>query len=481
MGVQKPVTTHNSQTDPDKLMSITQPGSTPSPHTANWQTLLSRPQLAQEVSNWKVGDTQSARVQAVLPDNQNNGPAGTTRVLLNIGGRLVTANLPLVVKVGDQLEMTLRTNQELLLRLANGQSSILSLKTLASASASAPSLSSLLQAARSGQTSRTSPLDAALGRVLPFQGRLLETLGTLLQLPASRLNPDLASVLALLRGMIPSGQNLATPETLKQAMQQSGAFAEKQLLEDPQLAARLFDRAHAAASDSRLPRDFKLLLLRLFVLLGQNSNATPTPAPRPLAPLWQPAGNPVAQPLQFPHPEFLRHQGRGQTAAQELSRTGLLKLIAQGLSRIQATQLNSVLSTQTSAEPVPANTWLFELPAWSGQQLALFQVRLEEYRQSQSNSKDEERSAESVWRITLSFNLEPLGPLYSLVRIQKGKVSSSFWTEREDTLNLLERELPQLHRALSKLGLEVESLEAMRGTPSFTQTRLETQLVDIRT
>lgn len=464
-------------------MSITQPGSMPLTNTAHWQTLSPSAQLAQELSTWKVGDTQSARVQTVLPENQNT-PAGTTRVVLNIGGRLVTATLPIALRVGDQLELTLRTNQEVLLRLSTGLSATLALKTLASTSAPAPSLSTLLQAAaRYGQASRTSPLDAALGRLLPFQGRLLDTLGALLQLQPARANADLAAVLTQLRGMIPSAQNLASPDTLKQAIQQSGAFAEKQLLDDPLLAARLFARAQAASPGNPLPRDFKLLLLRLFVLLGQtNIGAGTAPAAaRPLAPLWQPAGNPVGQPLQFPHPEFLRPQGRAQASGAELSKNELLKLVAQGLSRIQATQLNSVLSTQTSGESLPANTWMFELPAWSGQQLSLFQVRIEEQPQSQANSKDEERNAESVWRITLSFNLEPLGPLYSLVRIQKGKVSSSFWTEREDTLDLLERELPHLRQALSKLGLEVETLEALRGVPSFTETRLETQLVDIRT
>lgn len=466
-------------------MSITPPGSTASPSATNWQALSSRVQLVQEISNWKVGDTQAARVQTVLTDSQATNQAGSTRVLLNIGGRIIEANLPLPLKAGDQLQMTLRSQSELLLQLSSGLSATLALKTLAAASTSAPSLAALLQTARLGQTSQTAPLDAALGRLLPFQGRLLETLGTLLQLSQSRLSPDLASLLTQLRSMIPSGQNLASPEGLKQAMQQSGVFAERQLLEDPSLAARLFDRTQGAMSGP-MPRDFKLLLLRLFALLGQSQaqGTGASPNARPLAPLWQPGGNPVGQPLQFPHPEFLRGPGRERTAVQELSAKELLKLVAQGLSRLQATQLNSLLSTSgTNSETLPAATWLLELPAWSGQQLSLFQVRLEEYRhqQSSSNSGDGERSSESVWRITLSFNLEPLGPMYSLVRIQKGKVSSSFWTENDNTLRLLERELPHLRQALSGLGLEVENLEAVRGVPSFTQTRLETQLIDIRT
>src|SRR5690606_34875003 len=182
-------------------MSITQPGSTPFTHTAHWQTLSSSTQLLQELSTWKVGDTQSARVQTVLPENQN-APAGSTRVVLNIGGRLVTATLPLVVRVGDQLEMTLRTNQEVLLRLSTGLSATLALKTLASTAAPAPSLSTLLHAAaRYSQASRTAPLDTALGRLLPFQGRLLDTLSALLQLQPSRANADLSAVLAQLRGI----------------------------------------------------------------------------------------------------------------------------------------------------------------------------------------------------------------------------------------------------------------------------------------
>ncbi len=449
----------------DSLMTINNAGNPPAGTPANWRELAS-PRTggsgSQLPPEWKVGDTLTARVQALLPAATNEAAGQTapqSRLILDIGGRLleVQANLA-QLRPGDRLSVTFQPNQQLLIQTKDSAPLLVSaLKALLP--------QSLLNA--SATPAATRPVADALNRVMPMQGRLLDSLARLLSATTPDGSPKLAQALQQLQQAIPQQNQVVTGEGLKQALRQSGAFSEARLL--------------AATPPGEPPRspDLKQALLQLFLALsrpGGAPNATSPPSP-PAQP-WQPPSDLVAQPLQFPHPHFLGAKPAPEKA--ETWSTGeLLKIVAQALARIQTTQLNSIQQQADPDGPI-LNTWLIELPVMAPPQLNLFQVRIDE-EQARTPSGKSKSKPESVWRITLSFDLEPLGPLYSLVRLQRGKVSSTFWSERGDIRDLLERELPHLRQALTKLGLDVESLEALQGQPSFTQTKLETHLIDVRT
>ncbi len=444
-------------------MTINNAGSSAAGTPANWRELASiRSGGAGTVpaAEWKVGDTLSARVQALLPASTEPPAPGQSapqaRLILEISGRLVEVQANLAqLRPGDHLTVTFQPNQQLLLETKNNAPLLVSaLKALLPQSL----LTSLSVPAA------TRPVADALNRVMPMQGRLLDSLIRLLGATSPDADPKLAQALRQLQQAIPQRSQVVTGEGLKQALRQSGAFSEARLL--------------AATPPGEPPRspDLKQALIQLFVALAR-TGTPPTAASPPLQP-WQAPNETVAQPLLFPHPHFLGAQPRPEKS--ETWSTGeLLKIVAQALARIQTTQLNSV-QQQADPDGPRINTWLIELPVLAPPHLNLFQVRIDEEQQRAAAGKSKAKP-ESVWRITLSFDLAPLGPLYSLVRLQRGKISSTFWSERSDIRDLLERELPHLRQALTKLGLDVESLEALQGQPSFTQTKLETRLIDVRT
>lgn len=442
--------------------------------------LVARVALPPELSQGRNPAGLTAQVQSTqgaAPQSGAEAGASTAmqRILLQVGNHLVTVSAALQLRPGDRLNISFQENGQVILRLANGQNLVGTLAGVqpanpAPAPAALPAMPAL---------PIISLIQRALGKVMPYQGSLLETLARLLRLPSESLPPQVRQALQQLRESIPEARQLATAEGLKQALRQSGALAERQLF-TAQAAPRqaLADPGGFA----RLPADLKLALIQLYAALVRPAPGSAAQAAATPPPVWRPAGSRAEQPLLFPHPDFLKPPSPRGKARETVDNGELLRLIAQALSRIQTTQLNSLQQRQPGPDAPPVNTqvWLFEVPVQAGGQLSLFQFRLEQD-QEERKGGGKNQKPQSVWRITLSFDLPPLGPMHSLVRIQQGRVSSTFWAERDETKRLLERELPRLNQALVSLGLDVEMLEALPGRPHFEPARQETNLINIRT
>ncbi|MDA8483504.1 flagellar hook-length control protein FliK [Pseudomonas resinovorans] len=302
------------------------------------------------------------------------------------------------------------------------------------------------------------------------QGSLDALLSALQSTGRENLQDSLRAAMDKLLGALPDIRQLGDPKALAAALENSGALLESRLL---------------AGQAGALPQDFKANLLRL---IAQLLPALPTPTSLPtigtsnamaqalpafirsaLGALGQ--ANARQQALSFPLPSRL-----AQTAEEEGDLETLLKLAAAAVSRLQTHQLSSLAQTQVTPEGNLLTTWQLEVPMRNQQEIVPLQIKLQ---QEQEGKQDKSERKESLWRIELAFDLEPLGPLQVQAQLVQGSLSSQLWAERADTAGLIDRELPNLRDRLLAAGLTVGELACNQGKPPRGQrTQLEQRWVD---
>ena len=162
----------------------------------------------------------------------------------------------------------------------------------------------------------------------------------------------------------------------------------------------------------------------------------------------------------------------------DLAISTLLRQLAASLSRIQTTQLSSLSGLQTSGDAPTATHWQMEIPVFINGSFRPIQLHVEEEAHSETKDKNPEGRQ---WKITLGFDFEALGEFYATLVVIENSISTTFWSERPNTLECIQKDLEVLKASLLKLGLQVNQLDCRKGTPLFKQTRLDQQLVDIKT
>ena len=273
-----------------------------------------------------------------------------------------------------------------------------------------------------------------------------------------------------LLGLLPDGGQLSTAKGLAQALENSGVFLEAKLL---------------GGQANALPQDLKANLLRLVAQLlpnlptgaslqaasagGALAQALPAFVRNALGNLGQ--TNLRQQAMSFPLPSRLL-QAMGEDADLE----ALLKLAAAAISRLQTHQLSSLAQSETTPEGNLLTTWQLELPMRNQHEIVPLQVKLQHEEQT-SNGKKEQK--ESVWRVELAFDLEPLGPLQVQAQLMHGSFSSQLWAERASTAELVDHELGHLRERLQAAGLDVGDLACRQGMPpQGRKAHLEQRWVD---
>lgn len=73
--------------------------------------------------------------------------------------------------------------------------------------------------------------------------------------------------------------------------------------------------------------------------------------------------------------------------------------------------------------------------------------------------------AQRAWKMQLSLDLDPAGPLHALVRLRGRGAGVTLWAERPETVSLFQLGLPVLRDALHAADLDVDSLEVLPGSP----------------
>ena len=104
------------------------------------------------------------------------------------------------------------------------------------------------------------------------------------------------------------------------------------------------------------------------------------------------------------------------------------------------------------------------------------QIKLQHEEPAQSNADE---PAEAVWKIDLSFDLEPLGPLHIQANLQGGAISGQLWAQHGPTAELIDHELEYLRERLLGIGLTVKDLSCRQGVPAQgAKTALQQRWID---
>ncbi|SDU12217.1 flagellar hook-length control protein FliK [Halopseudomonas salegens] len=311
------------------------------------------------------------------------------------------------------------------------------------------------------------------------------------------LTPPLHTAIRQVLQYISTTQQLSTESGVARALRDSGVFMEAGL---QRLTQALQQSTATVSTDSRTPQnnaetvrlpelkallpllgklasssepppgsDLKSGLLQLLVTLQQH---LPPGGMRNLLQAGSPwQAPPMVKPGLFPLPTRVLQQ-LGNTS--DLG--SLLRLTAALLSRIQHHQLQSVGQTQSFADGSSQTVWQLELPVRDGQQFSHVQMRIQ--RDEEAAKKKNQDAASPQWEVRLAFSLEQLGPLQVITRLHKETVSSQFWAEQPDTLQLVRQELDYLRQRLESQGLAVGKLSSHRGSPPEPEQLVQQRWID---
>ncbi|MDD0974600.1 flagellar hook-length control protein FliK [Pseudomonas fontis] len=271
---------------------------------------------------------------------------------------------------------------------------------------------------------------------------------------------------------LPDIRQMGDAKRLALALSNSGAFLEAKLL---------------GGGAAGLVPDLKAQVTRLVAQLLPNvptfSPSVAGVVPQALPGLVRAAMGMLGQvstrpsPGGFPLPSRLLQSMEGESDLQHL-----LRLAAAAISRLQSHQLASLEQTGTTADGNLQTTWQLEIPLRNGQDFMPLQVKVqrEETPEQQSDPEREKRDPlEMLWRVELSFDLYPLGPLQVQAQVTQGSLSSQLWAELESTARLIESQLGELRTRLVERGLNVGELYCHQGTPpQGPQTKVEQRWVD---
>lgn len=303
----------------------------------------------------------------------------------------------------------------------------------------------------SGQSARQGSLEGLFGLMQNMRG-------------GGNLPEGLRGAIERLFAGLPEATQLSTAKGLAQAMSDSGGLLEAKLL---------------AGQTAALTTDLKANLLRLVgQLLPNLPGALPTASASAHnvalalpALLREALGHQRQQAASFPLPSRLLNSLDGEADLETL-----LKLAAAAISRLQTHQLSSLAQTQTTAEGNLLTTWQMEIPMRDQQQMVALQLKVQSEEQPDKERKEQ---SETLWRVDLAFDLDPLGPLQVQAQLLRGSLSSQFWAERGETAALISHELAHLRERLQASGLEVGELACRQGMPPRgPRTGLEQRWVD---
>lgn len=160
----------------------------------------------------------------------------------------------------------------------------------------------------------------------------------------------------------------------------------------------------------------------------------------------------------------------------------LMKNTKETLSRLQLHQLTSAShkSATELGSNLVQNLLSFELPILHLGQISLFQFRVEEELERQTN-EESDKPKERKWVVHMGFDLEGLGPMYCQISLAGISASVQFWATNKRTVAQTQQHLATLQEHLAKLGVNVKDLQCIEGEPPTDKSGIKHSLVDIET
>ncbi|HEV7383658.1 MAG TPA: flagellar hook-length control protein FliK, partial [Phenylobacterium sp.] len=203
------------------------------------------------------------------------------------------------------------------------------------------------------------------------------------------------------------------PETIRQAVAQSGLFLEAHLAQAPPGAGP--------------PPDLKAALLTLLQALPPGPAGDAPPQPQRTAPPVRGA----ALTAQAPVPSALPADADVAAILQHLRPEAERAVARQTLHQL------------ASLPDGTASAWMFELPIATPQGAAVAQFEVD-----RDATETDAADAEASWRVRFSVDIEPLGPVHIHLGMTGHRAAVTVWAEREGTVEFLRSQGDELARAL---------------------------------
>lgn len=295
---------------------------------------------------------------------------------------------------------------------------------------------------------------------LPGQFSRQTGLGTALQqlfsvASSSSLPGDSQKIIQQLLNTLPDiSQKLGTSQ-LAELVKNGGIQLEQRLLADAPSAAQ---------------QDLKASLLKLVgQMLPAQTGASPLLSSTQAAMLSQALPQLLREAGGFKASQIREQAMRFPLASRVLEKLdnpndlgALLRIAAAAISRLQTHQLASLAQTYTTAEGTQVNTWQMEIPLRNQDSVIPLQVKF----QQEQSAQEQQEQQPPFWRLELSFELEPLGPLHVQVNLKNNdELTSKLWAEREQTALFVNQELHVLRDKLLAAGLNIKELDCQQGIP----------------
>ena len=244
---------------------------------------------------------------------------------------------------------------------------------------------------------------------------------------------------------------------LRQAIERSGTFQEASILKAAGvMPGDARSQAGAYAPDA-LRQDAKGLLANLSaalkVVVGDKA-ASPPALDRGSTPPLPQRGAGLAG--QAPAEAAISDR----TPAGEAART-LLTAAEGALNRTRLLQAAS-LPEASSADPGQRPDRLVEVPiSLPNRQTPIMGLAIG----SDGRAGGRTGEAATAWRMRLSLDLEPSGPIHALVSLRGDQAGVTLWAERAQTADAFRSNLDELRDALIVADLEVDTLDVRDGAP----------------
>jgi hypothetical protein len=302
----------------------------------------------------------------------------------------------------------------------------------------------------------SNPTVDALRRFAPRQDSAAPLAANLALLHANpsdvELPPAVLQAATRLWQAMPEADVLKSPQQLRQAVTDSGAFLEAKLAGTP-----------TPSGNASLANDLKALLLRFSQALsdagGRANAAAPASTATPIPTL---AG--ALQPLSGSAPSLAALPDSDQQL-HELARQ------AEGaVSRLTTLQVaNSTPDPLTQA-------LLVELPVRHEDQVNMLRLRIERDATQKARSGE---AAPVVWSVEAALDLGTAGALHARITLQEQRLDVQLRASSPELVSALRFQSEQLASLLRESGLEVQRIACLHGLPPAEASARTPHLVDM--
>lgn len=319
-------------------------------------------------------------------------------------------------------------------------------------------------------TATQQSLQQALRQTLPNQLPQTQLTNTLTQLSQNPLPQALENIINQLKNNLPSAQQLTTSEGAAKALSNSGLFLENKM-------SQLISTGQSQSASALLTsKDLKATLASLEASAQtaiQTAKQTPDTSNPPMwAQQWQ---KQLSERNQNNRAELTTKQLQVQLTVT------LHQTLLAARQRVQHLQVGKLTSQQAGAEATTPTSGALqmEIPFVDGRALNVLKLSIEERDAQKDETQDDKK--QKLWRVQLSFNVEPLGEIHARLDIQNDHLKAKLWSESDSALNKLQDAMSTLSERLDKDGVTVDELKCLKGRPALTDNRFQTQLINVKT